>query len=155
LGSFASVENADDEWNYEGEADTDRVAEEAAELPVPWDQQVKLKSVLDGFLKRIGALAKTARAKTEAGWSKIFSVKSYSDSSSCQRVSGQTSRMDGPKVGLVSVRHKTVGSSCVECAGFPVIMLLPSDAWSRRWFKVFGFAARLSLSSQPRAMIWF
>lgn len=31
-------DNADDEWTYEGEADTDRVAEEAAEPPVPPDQ---------------------------------------------------------------------------------------------------------------------
>jgi hypothetical protein len=35
LGSFASADNANDEWTYEGEADTERVAEEAAELPVP------------------------------------------------------------------------------------------------------------------------
>jgi hypothetical protein len=32
-------DNADDEWTYEGEADTDRVAEEAAEPPVPPDRQ--------------------------------------------------------------------------------------------------------------------
>lgn len=79
LGSFASSDSADDEWTYEGEADTDQVAEEAAEPPVPSDQQGKLKSVLDGFLKRIVTLAKTARAKTEADLAIKFSSLTPTD----------------------------------------------------------------------------
>jgi len=66
LGSFIDVDNTDDEWAYEGENDSDRVEEQAAEAPVPPEQQATLKAILDGFLIRIHRLAGIAKAKTEA-----------------------------------------------------------------------------------------
>src|ERR1700730_10952737 len=61
LGSFADVDNTDDEWAYEGESGSDQVDEQAAEPAVSAEQQAKLKAVLDGFLSRIHTLAGIAK----------------------------------------------------------------------------------------------
>jgi len=66
LGSYTRLPDSDDEWNYEGEAETQELEEQDFESSVPADQRAKLKAVLDGFVRRIRILAKTASAITEA-----------------------------------------------------------------------------------------
>jgi len=61
LGSYTQSGNSDNEWNYEGESETEEPTELGLEPSVPPDEQAKLKSVLDSFLGSIRSLAELAR----------------------------------------------------------------------------------------------